>query len=133
MPLKEIPIDPQTQKRKLYYWAISEDRLSDFEDWLEKLDRNVAQKLAKLLRNCFSHTEPLLHRSSEKFRKELDHKNLVVWAIKSGQLRLYGVRAGLNYHLLYFGVKKTQRLSAQEAKNIRLKCDLYLVDKSSCQ
>ena len=71
MPIREIVVDQETQQRKLFFWAESIAKLDDFESWVSELSTQEQEKLARLLKQCLSHTSPLLHHSKEKFRKEL--------------------------------------------------------------
>lgn len=128
MPVHEIKIDAASQKRKLFFGAENPGRLGDFETWVAEQAKDEQKNLLRLLRICLSHTNPRLHHSDEKFKKEFDNKNVSIWAIKSYQIRLLGVTNGYHFHIIHFLRKKTNKLSKEEIKTIKAKHNRYIDD-----
>ena len=125
MPIREIVVDQETQQRKLFFWAESIAKLDDFESWVSELSTQEQEKIARLLKQCLSHTSPLLHHSKEKFRKELDAANGGIWAIKCGQIRIFGVRRGMDFHIIHFIIKKDNKLTQKDKNAINEKFTKY--------
>lgn len=128
MPVREIEIDPASQKRKLFFWSDNPGRLGDFEEWVAEQAKDEQKNLLRVLRTCLSHTNPRLHHSDEKFKKEFDNKNESIWAIKSYQIRLLGVVKRLDFHIIHFIRKKNNKLSKEDIKAIKAKHNKYIDD-----
>jgi hypothetical protein len=98
------------------YWAVREENLDDLENWLsQKFQRNQQEALARLLRLLSRGTPPKLHPSEEKFKHEFDK----IFAIKSGQIRLYGFQASeTEFVIVDFIKKQRQKLSGQQRQRI---------------
>ncbi|MBT9748629.1 hypothetical protein [Desulfovibrio desulfuricans] len=127
MPVVEIPIsNPPMQKRKLFYWAAEEKGCSELESWIAKQEPKERGRLAQLLRICFSHREPSLHPSEKKFKAEFRNKGQMIYAIKSYQIRLYGVLEGVDFYVFHFMIKKKDELNKDEKKAISAKHHSYL-------
>lgn len=125
MPTKEIHLglEEENQKRHLYYWFAIGANEKEFEEWLEEHRRDSQEdvkKLFRLLIVMFGHNRPLLSNSIKQFRKETTCHQTVVWAIKSGQFRLYGILSGLDFIIFHFTRKKRDKFSSRDKKTI---CD----------
>lgn len=125
MPLKKIPTGSRPEARQLFFWAETQNNLNLFEEWVEgELSNAEQEKLARLLRGMFSRKEPLLHPSTEKFRKEFSN----IWAIKSGQIRLLGTMRSSNFYILHYLRKKTNKLSKKDRQVVLSHYDKFIAE-----
>lgn len=129
MPVCEIPLDPESQKRRLFFWAETDGKLDDFTSWVSSRPRSEQESLARLLRRCVCHTFPLLHPSSERFKKEFDHGNDGIWAIKSFQIRIFGVNRGLDFYIVHYLLKKNNKLSKNDIKTTKEKHAKFITEE----
>lgn len=129
MPVFEIETYKTNPQRKLYFWSDSAARLDDLESWIADQPQDERNNLARLLRKCFSHTQPRLSQSQEKFRKEFDNKGQGIYAIKSYQIRLIGIFRGIDFCVIHYLRKKTSKLSKDDIKTIKDKHNRYLLEK----
>lgn len=114
-------------KSRAIWWFYSNGKeKKDFLDWVDSLPEAAQKKLARRI-------AMIADNKSYPSSKEIFRQELGVFAIKSGQFRLYGCKEGCDFIVFFFLQKKSNRLTKQQEKQIKKRHHLYRLEKGGAK